>query len=176
MSTTLPNLVRKAFEKSSVLRSRDLESFGIWRATLSELVKQGDITRVGRGLYMLNDGEIGENHTLAEVGKRVPKGIVCLLSALRFRGLTTQQPHEVWLTIGRKDREPRLDHLSLRIIRSSGEALQAGQEEHLIEGVKVKIYCRAKTVADCFKFRNKIGLEVALEALRETWREKTLHY
>lgn len=172
MNTHLPNPVRKAFEKSSVLRTRDLESFGIWRATLSELVKQGAITRVGRGLYMLNDGEIGENHTLAEVGKRIPKGTICLLSALRFYGLTTQQPHEVWLAIDGKAREPRLAHLSLRIVRSSGEALQAGREEHLIEGVKVNIYCPAKTVADCFKFRNKIGLEVALEALRETWREK----
>lgn len=172
MKTTLPDPIRKAFEKSSVLRSRDLESCGIWRATLGELVKKGVIVRVGRGLYTLTDGEIGENHTLAEAGKRVPKGIICLFSALRFHGLTTQQPHEVWLAIDSKAREPRLDHLSIRIVRSSGEALQAGREEHLIEGVKVKIYCPAKTVADCFKFRNKIGLEVALEALRETWREK----
>lgn len=172
MSALLPNSVRKAFEKSSVLRSRDLESFGVWRATLSELVKQGAIMRIGRGLYMLNDEEIGENHTLAEVGKRIPNGIVCLLSALRFHGLTTQQPYQIWLTIGSRDREPHVDHLSLRIVRSSGEALQAGQEEHLIEGVKVNIYSVPKTVADCFKFRNKIGLEIALEALRETWRER----
>ncbi|HEY5778691.1 MAG TPA: type IV toxin-antitoxin system AbiEi family antitoxin [Terrimicrobiaceae bacterium] len=136
------------------------------------LVKKGVVTRVSRGLYMLTDGEISESHPLAEVCKRVPKGIVCLLSALRFHGLTTQQPHEVWLALDGKARQPRVDHLALRIVRSSGEALRAGQKEHLIEGVSVKIYCPAKTVVDCFKFRNKIGLDVALEALRETWKEK----
>jgi len=103
---------------------------------------------------MLTDGEISESHPLAEVCKRVPKGIVCLLSALRFHGLTTQQPHEVWLALDGKARQPRVDHLALQIVRSSGEALRAGQKEHLIEGVSVKIYCPA------------------LEALRETWKEK----
>lgn len=172
MKATLPQPLRVALEKSSVLRSRDLESCGIWRATLGKLVKSGSIERLGRGLYALPDGEIGENHTLAEVGKRAPKGIVCLISALRFHGLTTQQSPEVWLAIDGKAREPKQDSISIRVVRSSGEALQAGREEHLIEGVKVNIYCPAKTVADCFKFRNKIGLDVALEALRETWREK----
>ena len=118
------------------------------------LVKKGVVTRVSRGLYMLTDGEISESHPLAEVCKRVPKGIVCLLSALRFHGLTTQQPHEVWLALDGKARQPRVDHLALQIVRSSGEALRAGQKEHLIEGVSVKIYCPA------------------LEALRETWKEK----
>ncbi len=172
MKTTLANPLRVAFEKSSVLRSRDLESLGIWRATLGKLVKNGDVERIGRGLYALPDGEIGENHTLAEVGKRIPKGTVCLISALRFHGLTTQQSSEVWLAIDGKAREPKRDSVSIRVVRSSGEALQAGREEHTIEGVKVNIYCPAKTVADCFKFRNKIGLDVALEALREAWREK----
>jgi predicted transcriptional regulator of viral defense system len=135
-------------------------------------VKSGAIERVGRGLYCLPDGEIGENHTLAEVGKRVPKSIVCLISALSFHGLTTQQSPEVWLAIDGKARQPRLDSISVRVVRSSGDALQAGREEHLIEGVRVNIYGPAKTVADCFKFRNKIGLDVTLEALREVWREK----
>lgn len=144
----------------------------MWRATLGKLVKSGSIERIGRGLYALPDGEIGENHTLAEVGKRAPEGIVCLISALRFHGLTTQQSSEIWLAIDGKAREPRLDFISLRVVRSSGKALQAGREEHRIEGVKVNVYCPAKTVVDCFKFRNKIGLDVALEALREIWREK----
>jgi predicted transcriptional regulator of viral defense system len=145
-------------------------------------VESGVIGRIGRGLYALPDGEIGEHHTLAEVGKRIPKGIVCLISALRFHGLTTQQSPDVWLAIDGKAREPKLDSVSIRVVRSSGEALQAGREEHTIEGVKVNIYCPAKTVADCFKFRNKVGLDVALEALRETWRGKRgtmdelLHY
>ena len=172
MTVTLHKLIREAFKKTSVLRSRDLESLGIWRATLGKLVERGVIGRIGRGLYALPDGEIGEHHTLAEVGKRVPKGIVCLISALRFHGLTTQQSPDVWLAIDGKAREPKLDSVSIRVVRSSGEALQAGREEHTIEGVKVNIYCPAKTVADCFKFRNKIGLDVALEALREAWREK----
>ena len=172
MAAILHTLIRKAFAKSSVLRSRDLESLGIWRATLGKLVEAGIIERVGRGLYVLPDGKIGENHTLAEVGKRVPNGIVCLISALRFHGLTTQQSPEVWLAIDGRAREPKLDSVSIRVVRSSGDALRGGREEHLIEGVRVGIYCPAKTVADCFKFRNKIGLEVALEALRETWREK----
>lgn len=172
MTTSLPKSVRDAFEKSSVIRSRDLESLGIWRATLGRLVEGGRIERIGRGLYALPDAEIGEHHTLAEVGKRVPNGIICLISALRFHGLTTQQSPEVWLAIDGKAREPKLDSVSIRVVRSSGEALQAGRQEHMIEGVNVNVYCPAKTVADCFKFRNKIGLDVALEALRESWREK----
>lgn len=172
MNAVLPNSIREAFKNASVLRSRDLESLGIWRATLGKLVESGVIGRIGRGLYALPDGEIGEHHTLAEVGKRVPKGIVCLISALRFHGLTTQQSPDVWLAIDGKAREPKLGSVSIRVVRSSGEVLQAGREEHTIEGVKVNIYCPAKTVADCFKFRNKIGLDVALEALREAWREK----
>lgn len=172
MMAALHKPIREAFKNTSVLRSRDLESLGIWRATLGKLVENGVIERVGRGLYALPDGEIGENHTLAEVGKRVPKGILCLVSALRFHGLTTQQSPDVWLAIDGKAREPKLDSVCLRIVRPSGEALLAGREAHVIEGVKISIYCPAKTVADCFKFRNKIGLDVALEALREAWRAK----
>jgi len=172
MNPALHQPIREAFKNTSVLRSRDLESLGIWRAKLGKLVESGILERIGRGLYSLPDGEIGEHHTLAEVGKRVPKGIICLVSALRFHGLTTQQSADVWIAIDGKSREPKLNSVSLRIVRPSGEALQAGREEHTIEGVKVSIYCPAKTVADCFKFRNKIGLDVALEALRETWRAK----
>jgi len=95
MNATLQSPIREAFKNASVLRSRDLESLGIWRATLGKLVESGVIGRIGRGLYVLPDGEIGEHHTLAEVGKRVPKGIVCLISALRFHGLTTQQSPDV---------------------------------------------------------------------------------
>lgn len=172
MSAAIPVAIKKAFQKSSVLRTRDLESLGIWRASLGRLVEHGAVVRVGRGLYSLPDGEIGENHTLAEAAKRVPRGVICLLSALRFHGLTTQHPHELWLAIDGKAREPKMDYPPLRIVRPSGEVLRAGQESHLIEGVSAKVFNPAKTVADCFKFRNKIGLEVALEALRETWRAK----
>jgi predicted transcriptional regulator of viral defense system len=165
-------VIKSAFKTSSILRTRDLEAHGIWRANLRDYVEQGVLTRIGRGLYTLVGVEAGENHSLAEIGKRVPQGTVCLLSALRFHELTTQQPHETWLALDGKARSPKTDSLALRIVRFTGAALQEGREEHVIEGVPVKIYNLAKTVADCFKFRNKIGLDVALEALRETWRAR----
>jgi predicted transcriptional regulator of viral defense system len=172
MTGKLPSVIKSAFKTSSILRTRDLEAHGIWRANLRDYVEQGVLTRVGRGLYTLVGVEAGENHSLAEVGKRVPQGTVCLLSALRFHGLTTQQPHETWLALDGRARSPKTDSLALRIVRFTGAALSEGREEHVIEGVPVKIYNPAKTVADCFKFRNKIGLDVALEALRETWRAR----
>ena len=172
MTGKLPSLIESAFKTSSILRTRDLEAHGIWRANLRDYVEQGVLTRVGRGLYTLVGVEAGENHSLAEVGKRVPQGTVCLLSALRFHELTTQQPHETWLAMDGRARSPKTDSLALRIVRFTGSALSEGREEHVIEGVPVKIYNPAKTVADCFKFRNKIGLDVALEALRETWRAR----
>ena len=172
MTGKLPSLIESAFKTSSILRTRDLEAHGIWRANLRDYVEQGVLTRIGRGLYTLVGVEAGENHSLAEIGKRVPQGTVCLLSALRFHELTTQQPHETWLALDGKARSPKTDSLALRIVRFTGSALSEGREEHVIEGVPVKIYNPAKTVADCFKFRNKIGLDVALEALRETWRAR----
>ena len=172
MTGKLPSMIESAFKTSSILRTRDLEAHGIWRANLRDYVEQGVLTRIGRGLYTLVGVEAGENHSLAEIGKRVPQGTVCLLSALRFHGLTTQQPHETWLALDGRARSPKTDSLALRIVRFTGSALSEGREEHVIEGVPVKIYNPAKTVADCFKFRNKIGLDVALEALRETWRAR----
>lgn len=156
--------------KLGVLRPRDLTRYGIAREYLTRLTQQGLLMRVGRGLYMLPDTELTEQHSLAEAAKRVPGGVVCLLSALRFHELTTQAPFEVWLALPATARTPRPDSLPLRVMRFSQEALNEGIEEHIIEGVLVRVYSPAKTVADCFKFRNKIGLDVALEALRETWR------
>lgn len=150
-----------------VIRPRDLEDAGIPGTYLSRLASRGLLIRVGRGLYTLPNTPASEHRSLAEVAKRVPKGVVCLLSALRFHGLTTQAPFEVWLAIGQKDREPKLDGPRLRVVRLSGEALEAGIERHLVDGVPVRIYSPAKTVADCFKFRNKLGVDVAIEALRD---------
>jgi predicted transcriptional regulator of viral defense system len=123
--------------------------------------------RVGRGLYVPVGARITEHHTLAEAVKRVSGGVVCLLSALGFHRLTTQSPHQVWLAIDVKARKPKTDWPPLRIVRFSGAARTFGVESHLIEGVEVGITSRAKTVADCFKYRNKIGVDVAVEALRE---------
>ena len=130
------------------------------------------IQQVGRGLYTLDDAEPTEHHTLAEACKRVPHGVVCLLSALRFHGLTTQAPYEVWMAIGEKARRPAADHPPMRFARFSGEAMTAGVEEYPVDGVAVRVYSPAKTVADCFKYRNKIGLDVAIEALRDCRRQR----
>ena len=152
--------------KAGMLRAHELAKQGIARVYLQRLEQQGLLVREARGLYTLPDAKVTENHSLAEAAKRVSHGVVCLLSALRFHGLTTQAPSEVWLAIGWKARAPKTDAQPLRIIRMSGKALTEGVEQHQIEGVAVKIYSPAKTVADCFKYRNKIGLDVALEALR----------
>jgi predicted transcriptional regulator of viral defense system len=158
--------------EAGVLRPRDLDAHGIPRIYLSRLCERGLLDRVGRGLYVLPDADVSEHHTLAEAGKRVPHGVVCLLSALRFHGLGTQSPSEVWLAIGNKAWRPQVDYPPLRFVRFSERTLEAGVEEHSIEGVLVRIYNPAKTVADCFKYRNKIGLDVALEALRDCRRQR----
>jgi predicted transcriptional regulator of viral defense system len=155
-------LIRSA----GVFRARDLEQEGFSRKQLSRLHARGLVEQVGRGLYRVPDAEISENQTLVEAAKRVPHGVICLLSALRFHEMTTQNPFEVWLAIGRKDRQPKVDHPPLRTVRFSGAALTEGIEEHFLQGVPVRVYNPAKTVADCFKYRNKIGLDVAIEALR----------
>lgn len=157
-----------------LIRPRDLEPIGIPRISLTRAVRRGQLERVGRGLYGLPGRQVSEHGALAEVARRVPKGVVCLLSALRFHSLTTQAPFEVWLAIENKAITPKLDYPPLRIVRFSGAALTEGVEEHVVDDVTVRITCIAKTVADCFKYRNKIGLDVALEALREAWHEKRM--
>jgi predicted transcriptional regulator of viral defense system len=161
-------LVRKA----GVLRPRDLVAHGIPRQYLRLLEQAGKVQRSGRGLYTLTGVDVGENHTLAEACKRVPHGVVCLLSALRLHNLTTQLPYEVWMAVAVKARKPKIDYPPLRIVRFSEAALRYGVERRQIEGVTVSVYSPAKTVADCFKYRNKIGLEVALDALRDCRAKK----
>lgn len=156
--------------KQGALRSSDLKSLGIPREYLSRLYQAGVLERVGRGVYNLPEADLTEHHSLIEATKRVPKGVICLLSALRFHDLTTQSPFEVWIAIDPKAHRPGGYGVSLRIVRFSGQSLTAGVEEHQIEGVIVRVYSPAKTVADCFKYRNKIGLDVALEALRDYWK------
>jgi predicted transcriptional regulator of viral defense system len=150
-----------------ILRPRDLDQFGIARTYLHRLEQRGLLERVGRGLYRLPHSEVTEHHSLATACKAVPHGVICLLSALRFHDMTTQAPFEVWMAIGTRARQPKPGSLPLRIVRFSGPALTEGIEEYSLEGVKAKIYGPAKSVADTFKYRNKIGLDVALEALRD---------
>ena len=158
--------------RAGVLRPRDLDAEGIPREYLRRLLDEGLLDRTGRGLYVVAGSKPTPNHTLAEVCKRVPHGVVCLLSALQFHELTTQAPFEVWLAIGEKARLPKVDYPPMRIVRFSGQALEFGVKEHRVEGVVVKVYSPAKTVADCFKYRNKIGLDVAMEALRDCWKKR----
>src|SRR5690606_14290460 len=150
----------------------ELARQGIHRQTLTRLVAEGRLERVARGVYRLPDQPITEHHGLALAAAAVPQGVVCLLSALQFHGVGTQLPSEVWLAIDRRAWRPRLEYPPLRILRFTGKALTAGIETHRLEGRPVKIYSLAKTVADCFKYRNKIGVDVALEALRAGWRER----
>ena len=163
--------LRRVTRHLSVIRPRDLASAGLSRAALRRLEHEGVVVRRARGLYVLADAKVSEHDTLTEVSARVPHGVICLLSALHFHGLTTQNPAEVWMAIDHKARTPVAPDLPLRIVRFSGLSRTAGIERHRINGVTVRVYTAAKTVADCFKFRNKIGLEIAIEALREYVRE-----
>ena len=155
-----------------VLQVKDLVSQGLHHETLRRLCDQGVMIKTGRGRYMLSDTDISEKFDIIQVCKQVPQAIICLLSALQFHNIGTQMPFEVWIAIDRRAARPRMANPPLRIMRFSGPALEEGVEEHLIENVCVKVYNPSKTVADCFKYRNKIGLDVALEALRECRRER----
>ncbi len=150
-----------------MIRARDATRLGIPSVYLKRLCDRGQLQRVSRGIYVPAGAEITERHLLAQVARRVPRGVFCLLTALRFHDIGTQSPHQVWVALDGKARRPRLEYPELRIARFSGRALSEGIEEHRIEGVTVRVYNAAKTVADCFKYRNKIGLDIALEALRE---------
>ncbi|MGH7151936.1 MAG: type IV toxin-antitoxin system AbiEi family antitoxin domain-containing protein [Planctomycetota bacterium] len=153
-------------EERGIARSRDLERAGVSRTQLRRLLDRGLLERVGRGLYRSPEAPLTERSDLAQAARLAPGGVVCLLSALRFHDLTTQNPFEVWLAIDRKAWRPRAKHPPLRFVYLSGAALRDGVEEHDVGGVAVRVFGAAKTVADCFKFRNKIGTDVAVEALR----------
>ena len=164
-------LIRLA-SKQPVVTTRDVVRAGMHRQTLSRLVKAGRLERIARGQYRLPDQQLTEHHGFAVAARAVPRGVICLLSALSFHGIGTQLPSQVWMAVDRRARRPHLQFPPLRIVRFTGDALDKGVELHPIEGQDVPIYSVAKTLADAFKFRNKIGIDVALEALREAWRER----
>lgn len=164
--------VIELLEKQSFVRPRDLSAVGLPKDYLYQLEKEGVIKRVGRGLYQLPGGSISEWNSFIEAQKRVPKGVFCLLSALVFHQFTTQNPYELWMAIGNKSWRPKLDYPPVRYISMSEKSLSACVENHSIEGVTVHVYSAAKTVADCFKFKNRVGLDVAIEALKEGWSQK----
>jgi len=173
MSTTKP--IERAMQyvrRKGIVRPRDLEALGIPREYLLRLYRQGKLSRTGRGIYTLPDAAVTERHSYAEVAKRVPEAVLCLLSALAFHELTTQSPAAVWIALGKGARKPAILSPSLRVVRLTEPSLSEGVEKHTVEGVSVRVYSAAKTVADCFKFRNKIGLDVAIEALKDSLRQK----
>ncbi len=157
-----------------LLRARDLAQAGLPTVTLTRLVSAGKLERVGRGVYSLPNQPISENRSLAEVAIRVPRGVICLISALRLHDIGTQAPHEIWLAIPHHMLSPRISQPALRVIRMSGPSLTEGVDRLKVDGVEVPVFNAAKTIADCFKFRNKIGLDVALEALREGWNRRNV--
>ena len=159
--------IMKLIQRLGIARPADLEDRGIPRGRLYRLVRAGLVERQGRGIYVASGHPYSAEHTLAQVARRIPGGVLCLLTALRFHELTTQAPAEVWIALPEKARRPRLDYPRLRVARFSGAALTEGIETHRIENVDVRVYSAAKTVADCFKYRNKIGIDVAVEALRD---------
>ncbi|WP_199135704.1 type IV toxin-antitoxin system AbiEi family antitoxin domain-containing protein [Delftia sp. ASV31] len=172
--SALEQAVLALAEQRPLLRARDLAALGLPTMALSRLVAAGRLERVARGLYSLPGRPLSEHRSLAEVALRVPQGVVCLLSALRVHGIGTQAPFEVWMAIPHHSPTPRIDQPALRAIRMSGAALSEGVETLQIDGVGVAVFNASKTVADCFKYRNKIGLDVALEALRDGWAQRKL--
>ncbi len=172
MPNSKKDRILKHLATKGILRPQDLDSLGISRVYLNKLFSQGVVERRGRGLYTLPNGTPDEYQTIKEACSRVPHGTICLLSALRFHDLTTQSPFEVWMAIDVKARRPRLDSTPIRFVRFSGRALTWGVQKKLVNGTNVPVYSPAKTVVDCFKYRNKIGLDVAIEALRDCRRKR----
>jgi predicted transcriptional regulator of viral defense system len=158
--------------RKGTLRPGDLQGVGAARVVLTRLAASGQLERVGRGLYRLPGMQASEHETLATVAAKVPQAVFCLLTALQFHGLTTQLPRQVWIAMPRGSHAPKLDYPPLKMVQCSGEAYDQGIEVHQRDQVLLRVYSVAKTVADCFKHRNKIGLDVALEALREARAQK----
>lgn len=165
-------IARDLLAARGILRLAELRNAGVTAATVSRMEKDGEVVRLARGLYQLPDAYLDANHSLAEAAKRFPKGVVCLVSALAFHEITDQLPRKVWIAIGRKDWTPKPSDMSIRVLRFSDDLLNECVETHRIEGVPVKVFGVAKSVADCFRHRSKIGLNVALEGLQEALRQR----
>ena len=165
-------MARDLLAARGIVRLAELRQAGVTAATVARLARDGDVVRLARGLYQLADAPLDANHSLAEAAKRVPRGVVCVVSALAFHGLPDQAAKKVWMAIGRKDWEPRANGTPIRVVRFSDGLLSAGVETHLIEGVPVKVFGVARTIADCFRHRARIGLSVAVEGLQEALRQR----
>lgn len=159
-------------KSQGMLRAQDLKSRGLPVSYLWHLERAGQLKRLDRGLYALVDQPFSEHLSELEVAKRVPDGVLCLLSALNFHDLTVEYAHEVWLAIRPGRHHTRMKHAKVRYVHLSGKSLTEGIETHKVDGMELKVYCAAKTVADCFKFRHLIGMDVAMQALKQGLRER----
>jgi len=175
VSPTQTARILELAHRQRLLSAADLRSHGWSPQLLLKLHRTGQLQRVSRGLYSLPDSEVTEHQSLAEVCRRVPKAVVCLLSALQFHEIGTQLPHAIWIALPEATQTPALDYPSLRIARLRGEAYSEGIETIVEHGSMIRVYSLAKTITDCFKFRHKVGLDVALEALKEAWRQRRLN-
>ncbi len=162
-------------QKLGVLRPKDLVPHGIQAEYLRRLCDKGTIKKVGRGSYVLSDSQLSPSLSLAIIGRAVPNGVVCLQSALAFHGIGDQATNEVFVAIERRAARPRVDYPEVRVARLGGPAFTEGADSHTIENVKVKIYSLEKTLADLFKFRNKIGPHIAVDALRAAMSDRTVN-
>lgn len=159
-------------QRHGVIRTRDLETLGIPRVALQRAVDRGQVFRLTRGVYVLPDHATTRHTDVAAVAARSPKAIVCLVSALDYHRLTTQVPHAVWIMIQKSAHRPIIAGPATRVVRASGRALSAGVGKQIIEGVPVQMTTPAKTVADCFRYRDTVGTDVAVEALRDCLRTR----
>ena len=166
-SETHTQQVLQLVRQKGWLRASDLASAGVPRAVLTRLTASGQLERAARGLYRLPDSPGSEHESLVTVATKVPQAVICLLSALQFHGLTTQLPRQVWIAMPRGSHTPRIAYPPIKMVQFSGDAYAGGIETHNCDQVPLRIYSVAKTVADCFKHRNRIGLDVALEALKD---------
>jgi predicted transcriptional regulator of viral defense system len=155
-----------------IVRLAELRDAGVTAATVGRMERDGELLRLARGLYRLPDAPLDKNHSLAEAAKRAPKGVVCLVSALAFHGLTDQLPKAVWRAIGNKEWAPKANGAPIRVVRFTESLLSESVETHIVEGVPVKVFGVAKTVADCFRRRSIVGLSVAIEGLQEALRQR----
>ncbi len=172
VETSQRDLAVKLVKRQGIMRLSDLKRRGINPATLARLVDEGVLHRPSRGLYELAGADVDLSHSLAEVATRVPKGVICLISALQFHEITLQLPRSVWVAIGSKDRKPAIDYPRIRVVRLGAKALTLGVKTYTIDSVPVRIFDPAKSIVDCFRFRSTVGLDVAMEALRMGWRSR----
>jgi len=166
------DIVYRLLEQRKIVRTEELSRVGVHRQTIRRMVEAGDIIKIARGLYSFPDYQPMEKYSLIEAQKLVAKGVVCLLSALSYHGIGTQNPSEVWMAIPRETRPPKIDNSPVKIVKFSGAGYQNGIETHIIENNEIKIYNIPKTISDCFKYRNKLGIDVAIEALKDVMLNK----